>query len=382
MVRYQTQIQGLTAHTPAEAYMLRAVELARKGAGFVRTNPMVGSVLVGAKGEILGESYHAQYGGPHAERRVLEAAMRRYSKAVLRRATLYVTLEPCCHTGKTGPCLDLVLKSGVQQVVIGVEDPNTLVKGKSIRALRKAGISVSVGVAAEQCNYLIRMFRKWITTHQPYVLAKVGMSLDGKITSGGKQQYITNEQSLERVHALRQEMDVIMVGVNTILHDNPRLNTRLERKKVHHPVKVILDSRLRTPLHSKAIDEHTIIACLESAPIARKRALARTGAEILEIPPNRAHGKLLFEQLNTLALLAELGGRGYSSILLEGGSYMFTTFINTRTIDEFYIFMAPYLFGATSLPFTYALKHKVSLAKPTFEILGDNMLVRGDAQYD
>lgn len=347
----------------------------------MRSNPMVGSVLVSATGKVLAENYHAVFGGPHAERRVLETALNKYPAAELRQATLYVTLEPCCHTGKTGPCLELVLKSGVKHVVVGSTDPNPLVKGKSIRAMRKAGIKVEVGVAGADCDYLIRMFSKWITTQQPYVLAKVGMSLDGKITSGGKQQYITNPESLQRVHTLRQEMDVIMVGVNTILHDNPRLNTRLAKGKIHHPVKVILDSRLRTPPTSKAIDDRTIIACLESAPITKKRALARSGAEILEVPPNKAHGKLLFEQLNTSVLVAELGNRGYSSILLEGGSYMFTTFINTRAIDEFYIFMAPYLFGATSLPFTYALRHQVALQHPTFETLGNNILVRGYAGY-
>lgn len=365
----------------AVAFMQRAIQLARKGAGFVRTNPMVGSVLVGANGRIMAENYHAVFGGPHAERRVLEHAMRKYTKAELTRATLYVTLEPCCHTGKTPPCLDLVLKSGVRQVVIGSVDPNTQVSGKSIRALRRAGVKVTVGVAGAECDYLIRMFRKWITTKQPYVLAKVGMSLDGKITTGGREQYITNAQSLQRVHALRQEMDVIMVGVNTIITDNPRLNTRLDVKRLHHPVKVVLDSRLRTPATSKAIDDRTIIACLDSAPMARKRALAKRGAEILEIPPNRAHGKLLFEQLNTPAVLTALGERGYSSVLLEGGSYMFTTFINTRSIDEFYLFMAPYLFGATSLPFTYALRHHVTLIDPHYETLGDNMFVRGYAKY-
>lgn len=355
--------------------MRRAVQLARQGAGFVQSNPLVGSVLVGANGKILAESYHAKFGGPHAERRVLERV--RHSRG----ATLYVTLEPCNYTGKTPPCIDLVLRSGVKHVVIGSLDPNPLVHGQSVKRLRRAGIHVDLGVAGEECDYLIRAFRKWVITKQPYVLAKVGMSLDGKITSSGAYHYITNQLALQRVHELRQEFDIIMVGVNTIIHDNPRLNTRLPQRRIHHPVKVILDSRLRTPPHSKALDEHCIIVCLESAPYHRKKALAKTGAEILVVPPNRQRSKMLFEQLNLPVVLAELGARGHTSILLEGGSYVFTTFINQQAIDEFHIFLAPRLFGAARLPVTYALQYDVNFPQPIFEQLGNNMLMRGYATY-
>lgn len=371
-----------TTQTSALAHMQRAIQLARRGAGWVQSNPMVGSIFVDAAGKMLAESYHAKFGGAHAERRVLERVMQRYPKNQIRRGTLYITLEPCGHSGKTPPCLDLVLDSGVRHVVIGSVDPNGLVHGRSIKRLRRAGVQVEVGVAKEECDYLIRAFRKWVTTKQPFILAKVGMSLDGKITTGGAQKYITNQLALQRVHALRQEMDVIMVGVNTIINDNPRLNTRLPKvKRPHHPLKVILDSRLRTPPHSKALDGNTLVACLESAPRSRMQAIARTGAEILVVPPNRLRGKMLFEQLNMAVLLAELGARGCTSILLEGGSYVFTTFINLQAIDEFHIFLAPYLFGASKLPFTYALQYDVSFPKPIFEQVGSNMLMRGYAKY-
>jgi len=366
-------------------WMQRAITLARRGAGFVESNPMVGAVLV-QNGKVLTESYHAKFGGPHAERRALTAALKKYRPQDLRTATLYITLEPCSRHGKTPPCLDLVLASGVKHVVIGSVDPNPTERGRSIRALRKAGIKVEIGIAQAECDYLIRTFAKYITTQRPYLLAKVGMSLDGKITTVAGQTYITNSASLQRVHELRQEFAAIMVGVNTIVHDNPRLDTRLSRKQLHHPWKIILDSRLRTPANSRALDAHTIIACLDSASFQRKRALARTGAEIIAVPANTKPGKQLFDRMDVNALLDILGKRGISSILLEGGSYLFTTFTNERAIDEYYIFLAPQLYGATHLPFTYALQYTVTLHQPiceTLPVAGEdtNFLLRGYATY-
>lgn len=367
--------------TNHEAYVKRAIIMARRGAGFVETNPMVGAVLVD-RGNIIAESFHARFGGPHAERRLLEHLPRSVSRAVLHRATLYLTLEPCSHLGKkTPPCLDLVKNSGLRHVVIGSVDPNPKEGGRSITALRRAGLCVTVGVAQTDCDYLIRTFRKWIRTRQPYVLAKVGMSADGKITSPQYKQYITNAPALERVHELRQEFSAIMVGVNTIIHDNPRLDTRLSRRRVHHPIKVILDSRLRIPATSRCLDDRTIIACLASASDRRKRQLVRTGAELLEVPAYRLPDRQLFDQIDVRALLTELGRREISSVLLEGGSFVFTTFINSRAIDEFNIFVAPELYGATHLPFTYALQYTVTLKDPRFEILQDNVLMRGYASY-
>lgn len=363
-----------------EHFMQRAITLAHRGAGFVEQNPMVGAVLVD-RGEIIAESYHARFGGPHAERRLLTNLPKNITRTIVRRATLYLTLEPCTHQGKTPPCLDMVIASGLKHIVIGSLDPNPKEQGRSIKALRRAGITVTVGVRQAECNYLIRTFSKWIQRHEPYVLAKVGMSADGKITTVRPRQYITNELSLQRVHELRQEFSGIMVGVNTILQDNPRLDTRLPRRRLHHPVKIILDSRLRIPLNARCLDDRTIIACLPAASDRRKRQLMRAGAEIIEVPAYRLPGKQLFDQMDIKALLAELGQRQLSSILLEGGSFMFTTFINSRAIDEFYIFVAPELYGATHLPFTYALQYTVTLADPQFEVLADNLLMRGFATY-
>lgn len=364
-------------HAP---WMRRALILARRGAGFVNPNPMVGAVLVN-RGRLIASSYHARFGGPHAEQRLLKNLTVRCTPAQLRSATLYLTLEPCHRFGKTPPCVPLIITSGIRHVIIGSHDPNPNERGRSIRALRRRGITVNVGIERKQCDELIRTYAKWIQTQKPYVLAKVGMSLDGKITPKPAHYYITNPASLQRAHELRQECSCLMVGANTIIHDNPKLDTRLPGRRLHHPIKIILDSRLRTPTTSRCLDERTIIACLPTASDHRKRQLLKTGASILEIPPSRVHGKLLFDHIDIETLLAELGQQGMSSILLEGGSFLFTTFINARAIDEFAIFIAAELYGATHLPFTYALKYSVTLKHPRMEQIDDNVFIRGYATY-
>lgn len=395
MVRSLRQTQEMKA---IDSRMMQlAIAQARLGAGHVQTNPMVGAVV--AIGDtVITKSYHARFGGPHAERRAIAQAIKLCKPKQLKQATLYLTLEPCSKRGKTLPCLPLVIESGIGRIVIGTRDPNPMEQGNSIRALRRAKRQVVIGVEQTACDYLIRTFRKWITTKQPFVLAKVGMTLDSKLTRT-QSGYITNQAARQQVHELRQEFDAILVGVNTILHDNPLLSTRLDKshkglsKQISHPIKIILDSRLRTPASSQALDEHTIIVCLEGAELRRKKALARTRAEILEIPPIVRRGQQLFEQMDTTVLLRELGRRQISSVLIEGGSFVFTTFINERAIDEFYLFMAPHLFGATSLPFTHALKYTVSLHPVITEVMpataqerkqgeDNNVLVHGFAYYE
>ena len=364
-----------------ETHMQVAIDQARKGAGFVESNPMVGAVLV-HKNKVLAKSYHARFGGPHAEARLLTKARKKFSPQILRHATLYITLEPCTTTGKTPACMPQVVDAGIKRVVIGSKDPNPKERGKSVRAMRKAGVEVTTGVLSAECDYLIRAYAKWITTGLPFVLGKVGMSLDGKITPPHNHRYITNTASLRRVHDLRQEFDSILVGVNTVIRDNPQLNTRLPISKLSHPTKVILDSRLRTPTKSALLNGDTIIACFKGSSLSRKRALARRGADIIELPPYTTGSKQLFDTMNLERLLEELGQRGITSLLIEGGSYVFTTFINRRIIDEFHIFIAPHLYGATRLPFTYALQNTVEFEDIKVEQLDDNILVRGYAKYN
>lgn len=371
-----------------------AIAEAKKGSGFVQINPLVGAVLE-SNGKVLAKGYHSRFGGPHAEAIALKKAVKKYSKQEIARANLYVTLEPCTRRGKTLPCLPSIKQSGIKNIFIGTLDPNPGEQGRSIRALRRIGCSVKVGIEQEECDYLIRTFRKWITTKKPFLLGKVGMSLDGKVTHPDEKRYITNTLARDRVHKLRQEFDAIMLGVNTVIRDDPELTTRLPGKRVSHPMKIILDSRLRVPSKSKALDYNTIVVCLEGVTMKRKRSVANTGATILELPPEEKRGKQLFEQMNMQVLMKELGRRKISSVVLEGGSYVFTTFINRQAIDEFYIFTAPQLFGATSLPFTYALQYTVSLQNMKVELIpaskgaevgtaddADNLLVRGYAKYN
>lgn len=356
-----------TTQTP-EVVMRMAIQQARRGAGFVRTNPMVGAVLV-YQGKVIASSYHAKFGEAHAERRALETALKKYSATVVKNSTLYVTLEPCsANHKKTPPCLPLILKSGIKQVFIGSVDPNPKESGRSGKQLRKHGVQVIVGVAQAECDYLIRTFRKWITTHQPYVLAKTALSLDGKITAPGK-QYLSNATALRRVHELRQEFSAIAVGVNTIIHDNPRLTTRLpKQKKLHHPVKVIFDHALRTPQSSRALDERTIIFCGVQSQQSARRRLEQRGAVVVPIQDVR----------EALLVLAE---RQLPSLLVEGGAGLLTSFINARAIDELYLLYTLQIFGAKQLAYCDKLDYSVTLSAPSTEQLEDNIVLHGYAKY-
>ncbi len=348
-------------------YLKQAIQLAQRGAGWVGTNPMVGAVLV-HHGKVIATGYHAQFGGAHAERRLLQTAQKKYSKIILRQSTLYVTLEPCSNLHKkTPPCLPLVLASGIKHIVIGSIDPNPNERGRSIKQLRRSGIQITVGVCKTECDYLIRTFCKWITQRQPYVLAKTALSLDGKITAPD-QKYLSNSTALRRVHELRQEFSAIAVGANTIIQDQPSLTTRLAGKKhLHQPVKVIFDAHLITPATSKILDQHTIIFYHNpSHPLSRYQ---KTGATLVQVKNVR----------EALRVLAE---RNISSLLVEGGAGLLTSFINQRAIDEFYLLYSPQIFGASQLSYCGEINNRVTLSALTLESLGDNFLIRGYATYE
>lgn len=365
-----------------QAYLTQAIQLARRGAGWVQTNPMVGAVLV-YRGKVIATGYHAKFGGLHAERRLLNIAQKKYSKTILRQSTLYATLEPCSNEDKkTPPCLPLVLRSGIKQIVIGSTDPNPKESGRSIRQLKRHGIQVITGVAQVECDYLIRTFRKWITTQQPFVLAKTAVSLDGKITAPGPprqdetsclveagKQYLSNPAALRRVHELRQEFSAIAVGANTIIQDNPRLTTRLSsRKKIHQPVKVIFDHHLTIPWGHPVLDDNTIIFCGPNTSIKMHRRLQDRGVTVLAVTTIQQ-------------ALAELAQRQLSSLLVEGGAGLLTSFMNQRAIDEFYFLYTPQIYGETQLAYCGKLVNSVTLSAPTTEILDDNILIRGYANY-
>ena len=317
-----------------EKYMERAVELARKGCGFVNPNPMVGAVIV-KDGVIIGEGYHEKYGGLHAERNALKNCT-----DSPRGAVLYVTLEPCCHYGKTPPCTEAILESGISRVVVGAQDPNPKMAGKSIRLLREKGVTVDVGMLEEECRELIRPFSKYIQTGIPYVVMKYAMTMDGKIAAHtGRSQWITGEEA--RLHAQRQRLrcSAVMVGVNTVLEDDPLLTCRLENGR--NPVRVICDTHLRTPLTSRIVqtagEAETILAAV-SPDAEKKRLFEERGVKVLGVPGYEGH-------VDLGALVSVLGKSGIDSILLEGGSTLNWSAVRQGIVDEVHAYIAPKLLG-------------------------------------
>ena len=239
--------------------MRRAIELAKKGGGYVHPNPLVGCVVV-KDDEIIAEGYHEKYGEFHAERNALTRC-----QSETKGASLYVTLEPCCHYGKTPPCTEIIIEKGIKKVFVGILDPNPLVAGKGVKILQDAGIEVEVGLCADEIHELNKVFLKYITTKRPYVIMKTAMTLDGKIAAfTGDSRWVTNEESRKMVHQLRGEMAGVIVGIGTVLADDPMLNVRLDGNH-HQPVRIVVDSNLRIPIDSQLVKTakkyRTIVAC-------------------------------------------------------------------------------------------------------------------------
>ncbi len=323
-------------------FMALALKLAQKGAGFTSPNPMVGAVVV-RDGRIVGQGYHRRYGGPHAE---VEALQRAGAQA--QGATLYVTLEPCNHHGKTPPCTQAVLAAGIARVVIANADPNPRVTGGGADFLRQQGLQVEMGLLAEAGQKLNEAFFKAMTTGRPWVIAKAAASLDGKIaTHTNDSHWITGPAARAWVHRLRHRVDAILVGVGTILADDPQLTTRLPRGQGKDPVRIVLDSRLRLPLTAQVLHLQsaapTWIACTEAAPPDMRAALEALGATCLVLPSRQ--GRVDLE-----ALLALLGQRRVQSLLVEGGAEVHGAFFEAGLIDKFHLFLAPKLIGGRQAP--------------------------------
>lgn len=323
-----------------EQYMARAIELAELGRGWVNPNPVVGAVIV-KEGKIIGEGYHERYRGLHAERNAF-ASLTESAEG----ADLYVTLEPCCHYGKTPPCTEAIIAHKIRRVVIGSDDPNPKVAGKGIAQLKKAQILVETGVMKEECDRLNPVFFHYITTNTPYVVMKYAMTVDGKIaTKTGASKWITGEKARLMVQEMRHCYMGIMVGIGTVLADDPMLNVRLEGKK--SPVRIICDSRLRIPLDSKicqtAGEYRTIVACgnIEGGGEAgenkadRLRAL---GVEVVSLPD--ACGRV-----DLLSLMRYLGSQKIDSIFLEGGGELNDSFLRAGLVQALKVFVAPKVFG-------------------------------------
>ncbi len=310
-------------------YMRRALDLAVQGRGRTSPNPMVGCVIV-RDGRILGEGFHAKAGGPHAEVCAIEAA------DDIADATMYITLEPCCFQGKTPPCTDLILKHKPARVVVAMHDPNPRVSGEGIFQLRNAGIEVETGVLEDEARALNEVFCKFITARMPFVIAKCGMSLDGKIaTRTGDSRWVTSEASRKMVHELRNEVDAILVGSRTVMLDDPSLTTRLESGKIKDPVRIICDadSYLDPSAHVFHSDS--------SAPtwVAVPDDRSFDGAdEVLRIPSGTGG-------LDMRLLMKELAARDVASVLIEGGGTTLASAFDAGVVDKVMFFVAPKIIG-------------------------------------
>ena len=321
-----------------EYYMRRAIELAKLGAGWVSPNPLVGAVIV-KDGRIIGEGYHERYGELHAERNALKNCTEDPKGA-----ETYVTLEPCCHHGKQPPCTDALIAAGIKRVYMGSPDPNPKVAGKGIAILEEAGMEVIQHILEEECNAINFVFFKYIRTGKPYVVMKYAMTLDGKIaTHTGASKWITGETAREHVHTQRKRFRGIMVGVGTVIADDPLLTCRMDKGR--NPIRIICDTNLRTPLDSQIVKTaklvQTIVATCETDE-KKLRSFITSSCEVLVVPAVEKDGKKMLD-LDTL--MVELGKRRIDSILLEGGGSLNWSMLSSGNVDRIQAYIAPKLFG-------------------------------------
>ncbi|MEO1816184.1 MAG: bifunctional diaminohydroxyphosphoribosylaminopyrimidine deaminase/5-amino-6-(5-phosphoribosylamino)uracil reductase RibD [Acetobacterium sp.] len=314
-----------------------AIDLAKKGRGQVNPNPLVGAVIV-KDDVIIGSGYHEKYGGLHAERQALAACTQSAAGA-----TLYVNLEPCCHHGKTPPCTEAIIENKISRVVIGSVDPNPQVSGKGIEILKQQGIKVITGVREEACQELNNVFFHYIKTKTPYVLMKYAMTLDGKIaTHTGKSKWITGEEARQAVQQTRSEVTGIMVGVNTILQDDPQLTCRIEGGK--NPSRIICDTHLRTPLTAQVVATARKIPTYLATCSRDQNKIKRfeiMGCKILTVPPAGDH-------LDLRELMTQLGQEGIDSILLEGGGTLNFSALKSGIVNQLQVYLAPKIFGGAA----------------------------------
>ncbi len=357
-----------------KAYMEMALELARKGCGCVNPNPMVGAVVVKDE-KIIGSGYHEKCGQLHAERNALAACTQSPENA-----TMYVTLEPCCHHGKTPPCTQAIIESGIKRVVVGSNDPNPLVAGKGIETLRQNGIEVVTGVLADACDRCNAVFFHYIKTKTPFVAMKYAMTLDGKIaTRTGKSKWITGEPARAHVQRLRHEYTGIMVGVNTVICDDPLLTCRMPDGR--NPVRIICDTHLRTPLISKIVTTaggvvtYIATACTDTD---KQKQYTESGCKIILLPL-KSEGRI-----DLTMLMQKLGAEGIDSILLEGGAQLNDSALRSGIVQKVYAYVSPKIFGG-EMAKTPVGGAGVDLPDSAFvlknlqtHLLGEDILIEGE----
>lgn len=343
-------------------YLKRCFELARKGIGKVSPNPLVGAVIV-KENRIISEGWHNAYGEPHAEADAIKKAGSNLSGAVL-----YCNLEPCCHTKKqTPPCAPLIINSGIKKVILSNVDPNPMVAGKGMEMLKNAGIEVICGVLEREGRELNKFYFKRVIEKKPYVAVKVAQTLDSKITDeANKRKQITSDESMSFVHRLRSEYDAVLVGSNTVIVDNPKLDVRLIEGR--NPLRIILDNKLNSPPNAFVFNNdpgNTWLVTSEKVDEAKNKRFEEKGIRVIKMPLN-AHGNFVLADL-----LKYLAFEGVNSLLVEGGSVVFSTFIDSNAFDEIILLQAPTFFGKGVSAFN--LNNSVKLEIKSVEKLGSDM---------
>jgi diaminohydroxyphosphoribosylaminopyrimidine deaminase/5-amino-6-(5-phosphoribosylamino)uracil reductase len=322
-------------------WMARALALASRGAALAHPNPTVGAVLV-KNGRAIAEGFHAYDRRDHAEIVALKKA-----GAKARGATLYVTLEPCCTTGRTGPCTNAVIEAGIRRVIVAIQDPNPAVAGRGLAQLRRAGIEVLNGLGEPEAQRLNEGFAKWIRTGLPFVTLKTALTLDGRIASRqGSTTWITSEASRQAVQLLRHQSDALLTGVGTVLIDNPRMSDRTGKPRRRPLLRAIVDSRLRTPLNSelvKSAQHDVLIFTTQSHGSPKARALERAGVDVVRVPARA-------KRVDLQAVLRDLGNRQILNVILEAGAELNGAALETGIVDKLILFYAPKVMGTAGVP--------------------------------
>ncbi|MCX5878089.1 MAG: bifunctional diaminohydroxyphosphoribosylaminopyrimidine deaminase/5-amino-6-(5-phosphoribosylamino)uracil reductase RibD [Deltaproteobacteria bacterium] len=375
--------KGLTGQTLKdrhEKFMKAALGFARKGLGKTSPNPAVGAVIA-RRGQVVAAGFHRKAGGAHAE---VEALNQLRGKA-RRGDTLYVTLEPCNHFGRTPPCTQAILERGIRKVVVGMRDPNPHVTGGGCDYLSGQGVEVVTGVLEEECRRLNEWFVTYVTKGRPFVIAKTALTLDGwTATSTGHSRWVTNEQSREWVHRLRHQVDGILVGVGTVMADDPLLNTRLKKGRGKDPVRIIVDTHLRIPVNARVLahphGSETLIAVSEDVPSRRIERLKTKGISFLVCPKKEG-------RIDLTALMDMLGNRSIASVLLEGGATLMGAMIREKLVDKFCIFKAPKILGGSDgRPMALGqgpskMDQSIPLKDIRIKRFGDDLLITGYPEY-
>lgn len=361
-----------------EKFMEAALREARKGIGKVSPNPLVGAVIV-KKGKIIGKGSHLKFGKAHAEINALKNASRNAENA-----GMYVTLEPCCHYGKTPPCVDAIIESGIKKVFIGVKDPNPEVNGRGIRKLQNSGVKVKVGVLEQECRKLSEFYFKCAEKKIPFVILKAAISIDGKISTGKRgQKWVTGRDARKKVHELRAEVDAIITGIGTVLADNPKLNCRIKGCK--NPLRVVLDSDLRIPTNAKLFKQQgkAIIFC--GSKIKNCKKTRRKIKSLQNLKKCKVEVVFAGERkggLNLRQVLGELGKRNVASVLVEAGTNVNSSFLREKLIDRIMLFAAPKVFKNSEKTVFEGNwnedKFLAGMENAHIEMLGNDLLIQGD----